>query len=191
MEEEERSERNVADPISRKLFENRTILISGGIDHKISERVVSQLLAMAIDSDDDIHLYVNSPGGHVESADSIFDIINFVKPRVIIIGTGWVASAGAHIFLSVPLKDRYCLTNTRFLLHQPSGGVGGRASDVQIEAEEILRMRMRLNMIIARQTGQALEKVETDTDHDFWMSAEEAKDYGIVGKIIERIDEVK
>ena len=113
------------------------------------------------------------------------------KPRVIIIGTGWVASAGAHIFLSVPLKDRYCLTNTRFLLHQPSGGVGGRASDVQIEAEEILRMRMRLNMIIARQTGQALEKVETDTDHDFWMSAEEAKDYGIVGKIIERIDEVK
>ena len=178
-------------PISRKLFENRTILISGGIDHKISERVVSQLLAMAIDSDDDIHLYVNSPGGHVESADSIFDIINFVKPRVIIIGTGWVASAGAHIFLSVPLKDRYCLTNTRFLLHQPSGGVGGRASDVQIEAEEILRMRMRLNMIIARQTGQALEKVETDTDHDFWMSAEEAKDYGIVGKIIERIDEVK
>ena len=191
MEEEERSERNVADPISRKLFENRTILISGGIDHKISERVVSQLLAMAIDSDDDIHLYVNSPGGHVESADSIFDIINFVKPRVIIIGTGWVASAGAHIFLSVPLKDRYCLTNTRFLLHQPSGGVGGRASDVQIEAEEILRMRMRLNMIIARQTGQALEKVETDTDHDFWMSAEEAKDEGIVGKIIERIDEVK
>ncbi|HAR64803.1 MAG TPA: ATP-dependent Clp protease proteolytic subunit [Lentisphaeria bacterium] len=191
MEEEEKSERNVADPISRKLFENRTILISGGIDHKISERVVSQLLAMAIDSDDDIHLYVNSPGGHVESADSIFDIINFVKPRVIIIGTGWVASAGAHIFLSVPLKDRYCLTNTRFLLHQPSGGVGGRASDVQIEAEEILRMRMRLNMIIARQTGQALEKVETDTDHDFWMSAEEAKDYGIVGKIIERIDEVK
>lgn len=191
MEEEERSERNVADPISRKLFENRTILISGGIDHKISERVVSQLLAMAIDSDDDIHLYVNSPGGHVESADSIFDIINFVKPRVIIIGTGWVASAGAHIFLSVPLKDRFCLTNTRFLLHQPSGGVGGRASDVQIEAEEILRMRMRLNMIIARQTGQALEKVETDTDHDFWMSAEEAKDYGIVGKIIERIDEVK
>lgn len=191
MEEENKNAAPPADPTPRLLFEARTILISGEINHRISERVVSQLLAMSLESEDDIRLFVNSPGGHVESADSIFDVINFIKPRVVIIGTGWVASAGAHIYLSVPVEDRYCLPNTRFLLHQPSGGVGGSATDVQIEAEEIIRMRERLNTIISEQTGQKLDKVESDTDHNLWMFAEEAKEYGIVGHIVDRIDQVK
>ena len=139
------------------------------------------LLVLAAESDEPIKLYINSPGGHVESGDTIFDVIRFVKPRVKIIGTGWVASAGALIYAAVPVEDRYSLPNTRFLLHQPAGGTRGQASDIAIEAEEILKMRRRLNETFAKQTGQPLEKIENDTDRNFWMSAAEAKDYGLVG----------
>jgi ATP-dependent Clp protease protease subunit len=118
-------------------------------------------------------------------------MLGFIRPRVTIVGTGWVASAGAHIFLSVPREQRYCLPNTRFLLHQPAGGAGGRATDLEIEAEEILKMRARLNRIIAEQTGQPLKRVEKDTERNFWMSAEAAKEYGLVGKIIASVDELK
>ena len=106
------------------------------------------------------------------------------------VGTGWVASAGTHIYLAVPREDRYCLPNTRFMIHQPLGGVGGQATDIEIEAEEMLKARARLNNVIAKQTGQSLEKVENDTDRNFWMSPTEAKDYGIVGKIISSYDEL-
>ncbi len=107
------------------------------------------------------------------------------------IGTGWVASAGAHIFLGAKKENRYCLPNTRFLLHQPMGGVGGPAADIAIEAKEIVKMRQRINEIIARETGQAVDKVEKDTDRNFWMSAEEAKEYGLVHQIVETADKVK
>lgn len=176
--------------IGKRLYKARTIVISSGINQKIARQVTEQLLAMSADSDEPIRLYINSQGGHVESGDTIHDMIGFVKPRVQIIGTGWVASAGAHIFLSVPVEDRYCLPNTRFLLHQPSGGAGGSATDIEIEADEIIKMRQRLNEIISRQTGQPIEKVQEDTDRNFWMSAEEAKEYGLVGTIISSIDEL-
>jgi ATP-dependent Clp protease protease subunit len=182
--ESKKDEESGSAGIGKRLYNARTIIISSGINQKVARRVTEQLLAMSADSDETIRLYINSQGGHVESGDTIHDMIGFVKPKVQIIGTGWVASAGAHIFLSVPVKDRYCLPNTRFLLHQPSGGAGGRATDIEIEAEEILKMRQRLNEIIARQTGQPLEKVQEDTDRNFWMSAEEAKAYGLVGSII-------
>ncbi len=170
--------------ISERLFASRTVLIHGEITSRMAREVTAQLLALSATSDDDITVFVHSEGGHVEAGDSIHDMMNFVKPRVKMIGTGWVASAGVHIYLAVPTKDRFCLPNTRFLIHQPMGGAGGAASDIQIEAEEILKARERLNQTIADQTGQPLEKVSKDTDRNHWMSPEEAKEYGIVGTII-------
>jgi ATP-dependent Clp protease protease subunit len=139
---------------------------------------------MDADSSADITVFVHSEGGHVEAGDTIHDMVRFVRPRVRMVGTGWVASAGVHIYLAVPKADRYALPNTRFMIHQPLGGGFGRASDIRIEAEELLRTRERLNRVIAEATGQPLDKVAQDTDRNFWMGPEEALEYGIVGKII-------
>ena len=173
-----------------KLLETRTILIFGEIDQKMAERVTQQLILLSAMSDEDIKIIINSQGGHVESGDTIFDMIRFVKPKVKIIGTGWVASAGALIYSAPPVKQRYSLPNTRFLLHQPLGGIRGSAQDMAIEAQEILKMRRRLNEIFAQQTGQPLEKVERETDRNLWMSAAEAKEYGLVGHIVSSFKEV-
>lgn len=170
--------------LEEALFDARRILLFGEINQGVAREVSQRLIAMADQSADDILLVINSQGGHVEAGDTIFDMIRFVAPRVKILGTGWVASAGAHIYLSVPRGDRFSLPNTRYMLHQPAGGVRGQASDIGIEAEEIVKMRSRLNQVIADQTGQPLDKVEKDTDRNFWMSAEEAKEYGVVGSIV-------
>jgi ATP-dependent Clp protease protease subunit len=170
--------------IAERLFESRTVLVHGEITSKRAQEVTAQLLALSAASDEPITMFLHSEGGHVEAGDSIHDIIRFIKPRVRIVGTGWVASAGVHIYLSVPREDRLALPNTRFMIHQPMGGAHGRASDIHIEAEELLRARARLNQCIADATGQSLEKVAEDTDRNFWMSPEEAQEYGIVGKII-------
>ena len=175
--------------IAKALFKSRTVLIFGEVDMKMAERVTAQLLAYA-ESEGDIRVVVNSPGGHVESGDTIHDMIRFVGNRVKMIGTGWVASAGAHIFLGASRENRYCLPFTRFLLHQPLGGVRGQASDITIEAEEIIKMRARLIKEIAVETGQPYEKVVTDTERNFWMGAEEAQKYGLVNKIISSASEV-
>jgi ATP-dependent Clp protease, protease subunit len=177
-------------PVLQALFKSRTVLIFGEVDMKMAERVSAQLLAYAAEGEGDIRVLVNSPGGHVESGDTIHDMIKFVGPRVKVIGTGWVASAGAHIYLGARKENRFCLPNTRFLLHQPLGGIQGQASDIVIEAEEILKMHERLIRTIAKETGQSYEKVKEDTDRNFWMSAEEAKAYGLVAKIVNRADEV-
>jgi ATP-dependent Clp protease protease subunit len=170
--------------IAERLFESRTVLVHGEITSKRAQEVTAQLLALSSESEEPITLFLHSEGGHVEAGDSIHDIIRFIKPRVRMIGTGWVASAGVHIYLAVPREDRLALPNTRFMIHQPMGGAHGRASDIHIEAEELLRARARLNQCIADATGQSLEKVAEDTDRNFWMSPEEAQAYGIVGKII-------
>jgi ATP-dependent Clp protease protease subunit len=170
--------------ISERLLEARTILIHGEVTSRLAQEVSAQLLAMAAESDADVTIFVHSEGGHVEAGDTIHDMVKFVKPRVRMIGTGWVASAGVHIYLAVPKADRYSLPNTRFMIHQPMGGGHGRASDIHIEAEELLRTRARLNKAIADATGQPLEKVAHDTDRNFWMGPEEAQAYGIVGKVI-------
>ncbi|HLP66322.1 MAG TPA: ATP-dependent Clp protease proteolytic subunit [Rhizobium sp.] len=167
------------------LFKSRSIFIYGGITQELAQKVCTQLVALAAASDEDIRVFVNSPGGHVESGDSIHDMIKFIKPKVWIIGTGWVASAGALIYVSVPKEQRLCLPNTRFLLHQPSGGTRGMASDIEIQAREIIKMNERLNKIFAAATGQPVEKIAKDTDRDYWLSAEEAKNYGLVSRIIE------
>lgn len=176
--------------VQKALFKSRTVLIFGEVDMKMAERVSAQLLALAVEGDGDIRVIINSPGGHVEAGDTIHDMIRFVGPRVKMIGTGWVASAGAHIYLGALKENRFCLPNTRFLLHQPLGGVRGQASDISIEAEEILKMRERLNRIIARETGQPFEKIVTDTERNFWMGAEEAKAYGLVTKVVALASEV-
>ncbi len=176
--------------IKERLFEARTVLIHGEVTTRLAHDTTAQLLALSSESDDDIKIFLHSEGGHVESGDSIHDIIGMVKPRIKIIGTGWVASAGVHIYLAVPRKDRYCLPNTRFLIHQPMGGAGGAATDIQIEAEEILKARSRLNRLIADKTGQSIEKVSQDTDRNHWMSPEEAREYGIVGQIISSASEL-
>ena len=176
--------------VLQNLFKSRTITIFGEINQKVAESTVAQLLALAVENDDPIRIFINSPGGHVESGDSIHDMIRFVKPQVKVIGTGWVASAGAHIYLAAKKENRLCLPNTRFLIHQPLGGAGGRATDIAIEAKEIIKMRRRINEVIARETGQPLERVEKDTDRNYWMSAEEAKEYGLVSRIIDHYEQI-
>ena len=173
-----------------KFLDARTVLLFGGIDQKLAERVATQLLYLDHINQDPIKLIINSPGGHVESGDTIHDLVAFVRSPVMVVGTGWVASAGTHIFLGVPKERRFCLPNTRFLIHQPSGGAGGKASDIAIQAQEIIKMRERLARIIARETGQPYERVIVDIDRDFWMSTEEATAYGILGTVVSRIDEV-
>lgn len=179
-----------AGPVQNALFKARTVLIFGEIDMRLAERVTAQLLALAADSTEKpIKVIINSPGGHVESGDTIHDMIRYCGPQVKVIGTGWVASAGAHIFLGAQRENRLCLPNTRFLLHQPAGGVRGQASDIQIEAEEIIKMRDRVNRMIAKETGQTVEKIIADTQRNFWLSAEAAVEYGIVSKIINNATE--
>ncbi|HET6682019.1 MAG TPA: ATP-dependent Clp protease proteolytic subunit [Gemmatimonadaceae bacterium] len=186
----ERSRSSIGDLVAERLYRARTIVLSGEINQRVASSVTAQLLALSADSQDDITIFINSQGGHVESGDTIHDVVRFVTPRVRMVGTGWVASAGALIFVSVPREDRYCLPNTRFLMHQPSGGVGGTASDIEIEAREILRMRDRLNKVYAAATGQPLSRIEDDTGRNFWLSAEEAIEYGLVGSIVASMDQL-
>jgi ATP-dependent Clp protease, protease subunit len=192
-ESEEKDDKKTPEPqsseIAKALFKSRTVLIFGDVDMKMAERVSAQLLAYA-ETEGDIRVIVNSPGGHVESGDTIHDMIRFVGNRVKMIGTGWVASAGAHIFLGAKKENRFCLPFTRFLLHQPMGGVRGQASDITIEAEEIIKMRARLIKEIADETGQTYEKVVTDTERNFWMGAEEAQKYGLVHRIVTRSSDI-
>jgi ATP-dependent Clp protease protease subunit len=171
-------------PLGERLLRARTIIISGEISQKVAESVMGQLVAMTAESNDPITVFVNSQGGHVEAGDTIHDMIRFVAAPIRMIGTGWVASAGALIYVSVPRERRYCLPNTRFLLHQPAGGAGGTAADIDIEAREIIRMRERLNRLFSKATGQPLERIEEDTQRNFWLDAEAAVRYGLAGKVI-------
>lgn len=177
--------------VEASLFKSRTILITGEVNDRMARSVTERLLAMAAENDDPITMIISSPGGHVESGDMIHDVAKFVKPRVRVLGTGWVASAGALIYVTAAKEDRYCLPNTRFLLHEPRGGVGGSASEIDIQAKEVLKMRERLNRIFAEATGQTYEKIVEDTHRDHWLSAEEAIAYGVAGKIIKSSDEMK
>lgn len=172
------------------LFNSRTVLVTGEINDRIARTTTERLLAMAAESDDPITMIVSSPGGHVESGDMIHDMVKFIKPKVRMVGSGWCASAGALIYVSAEKEDRVCLPNTRFLLHEPRGGVGGSASDIDIQAREVIKMRERLNRIFAEATGQSYEQIVKDTHRDYWMSAEEAKDYGVVSRIITSVSEL-
>lgn len=185
LQEPEKAEtERTSDPISDRLISARKLLICEAIDQKMAKRVVAQLLALAEESDDPITVFINSQGGHVEAGDTIHDIVQFIKPKVRMIGTGWVASAGTHIFLAAEKEDRFCLPNTRFLIHQPSGGVGGSVSDIEIQAEQIEIMRERLAKTISDTTGTDIETVRKDIERDKWMNTEEATAYGILSRVI-------
>ncbi|MBL4646309.1 MAG: ATP-dependent Clp protease proteolytic subunit [Rhizobiales bacterium] len=190
-EDDKKDEKEKSPSVDKHLFDARTVLVTGQVTQEMARDVCARLLALAQVSDDPILVIVSSPGGHVESGDMIHDMIQFIKPTVKILGTGWVASAGALIYVSVPKKNRYTTLNTRFLLHQPSGGAGGAASDIEIQAREMIKMRDRLNQIFADATGQPIETIASDTDRDHWLSAQEAIDYGLVGKIIKSSSDIK
>lgn len=167
-------------------FKSRFVLVFGEITDAVAQATCRRLIALSEDSDSPITMVISSPGGHVESGDAIHDMIGFVRAPVTTLGTGWVASAGAHIFLAPPKERRVCLPNTRFMIHQPAGGAGGQATDIAIQAKEILRTRERIAAIIARQTGKPLAAVVSDMERDFWMNADEAVKYGIASRVIDR-----
>ncbi|GAB3040705.1 MULTISPECIES: ATP-dependent Clp protease proteolytic subunit [Oleiagrimonas] len=170
--------------VDKLMFQSRFVMVFGEINHRQAQRVCERLLAMSEESDKPIRMLVSSPGGHVESGDVIHDMIRFVRAPVITIGSGWVASAGTHIFLAAEKENRLCLPNTRFMIHQPSGGAGGPASDIEIQAKEILRTRERIARVIAESTGQPYDKVLVDVERDFWMDPQQAIEYGVVSKVI-------
>ena len=177
--------------LDEKAFKSRTVLVFGTVNDRMAADVSSKLIALAAESKEPITMLVSSPGGHVESGDVIHDMTKFIETPVNMIGTGWVGSAAVSLFLAVPKERRFCLANTRFLIHQPSGGFGGQASDIAIQAREIVKIRQRIAALIARESGQTLEKVSEDIDRDYWMTAQEAVDYGLVSKIIVKQSEAK
>lgn len=181
----------VSDPVTEGLFAARTVLVFGEIDTALARTVSAQLLALAARGDEPIVVLVNSHGGHVESGDTIYDVIRSIEPEVKMVGTGWVVSAGALIYCAAKKENRVALPNTRFMLHQPLGGSSGPATDIEIEVSQILQMRDRLNRTFARASGQPLDKIARDTERNFWMSAEEAREYGIVGRVIESLAELR
>ena len=185
--EAEKSERSPGDAL---FFKSRNVIITGEINDKLAQKTVTHLLALAQDGDDPINLYISSPGGHVESGDMVHDMIKFIRPVVRTIGSGWVASAGAFIFVGAERANRYCLPNTRFLLHQPSGGIGGTVTEIQIQAEQISKMRERFENLFAEATGQTPARIRKDTARDFWLTTSEALEYGLLGSVISSIDEL-
>ena len=176
--------------MDEKLFKSRSISIFGQINERIARSVTEQLLALSAESSDPITIYISSPGGHVESGDVIYYMIKFIKPVVRVVGTGWVASAATSIYLAAKRENRFSLPNTRYLVHQPSGGSRGVATDISIQAQQIMKTKQRINKLISDETGRPLEQVEKDTDRDYWMSVDEAIEYGIVTNVVTSISEL-
>jgi ATP-dependent Clp protease protease subunit len=176
--------------LEEKAFASRTVLVFGPINDQSAADTVRRLIALDAASSAPIDLLVSSPGGHLESGDTLHDIVKFIAAPVRMIGTGWVGSAATHLFLAVPKERRFCLPQTRFLIHQPSGGAGGQATDIAIMAREIIKARERIARVISRETGQPLEKVQLDIERDNWMSPEEAVAYGLVSRIIQNRTEI-
>lgn len=177
--------------LEEKTFKTRTVLVFGTITDTLAADVARRLLALDAESDAPIDMLVSSPGGHLESGDAIHDMVRFINAPVNMIGTGWVGSAATHLYLSAPRERRFCTPNTRFLIHQPSGGAGGPASDIAIHAQEIIKARERVARTISRETGQTFDSVMLDIERDRWLSAEESIEYGLVGRIIEKKTDVK
>jgi len=173
-----------------RMLKTRTVLISGAVDDKLAEKTIAQLLILDAENHDPIRVMISSQGGHVDSGFAIHDMLRFIDSPIIAIGAGWVASIAVPILFGAPKEQRFSLPHTRFLLHQPSGGAGGQAMDIGIEAEEILKVRERLNQLIANETGQDVERVAKDSDRNFWMDAQGAVDYGLVSRVISKADEL-
>jgi ATP-dependent Clp protease protease subunit len=180
----------LTDPLAAKMLKTRTILISGEINKVLAEKTIRQLLLMEDLSSDPIRIFIDSPGGDADAGYAIFDMIRFVKPEVWTIGMGLVASAAAIIQLASPRERRVGLPNSHYLIHQPLSGIRGVATDIEIHAKELEKLRDRINNLISKETGKPYEQVEKDTDRDFWMNAEEAMNYGLISRVITNRDEI-
>ena len=182
-EEEQDDQRGDQNPFMEKMLRTRTILLSGEVNKALAERVIRQLLLLEDAGEEPIKVFIDSPGGDADAGYAILDMMRFVTPEVYTVGMGLVASAGALILLASPADHRIGLPNSHYLIHQPLSGMRGVATDIEIHAREIEKMRSRINKLIAGETGKPIEQVEKDTDRDFWMNAEEAKEYGLIAKI--------
>ena len=173
-----------------RMLKTRTILLSGQINKDLAEKTIRQLLLLEAMGDDPVRIFIDSPGGDADAGFAIFDLIRFVKPEVWTVGMGLVASAAAIIQLASPKERRAGLPNSRYLIHQPLSGIRGVASDIEIHARELEKLREKINILIAEETGNPLEQVEKDTDRDYWMSAEEAVKYGLISRVITKRSEL-
>lgn len=189
-DDKKKDDKSNAEGMMHRMLKSRTVLVAGTVDQEMAEKVITQLFILNNDSHDPIKVVITSPGGHVDSGYAIHDVMRCIESPVITIGAGWVASIAVPILFGGDKGKRLSLPNTRYLLHQPSGGAGGQASDIRIEAQEILKIRERINKMIAAETGQPVEKIAKDSDRNFWMNAEEALAYGIVSKIVTKLDEI-
>ncbi len=185
-EQEEKHEERTPDFFFQRALKTRTIMLSGEINKPLAERVVRQLILLEDAGGEPIKIFVDSPGGDADAGFAIFDMVRFVKPKVIVIGMGLVASAAAIILLAAPREDRVGLPNSHYLIHQPLSGMRGVATEIEIHARELEKLRDKINRLIADQTGQKLDKVVKDTDRDYWMNAEEATQYGLISRIIKQ-----
>ncbi len=178
-------------PLIHRMLKTRNILLSGEINKELAERVIRQLLLMEAEGGEEpIKVLIDSPGGDADAGFAVFDMMRFISPPVITIGMGLVASAAAIVLLAAPRERRVGLPNSHFLIHQPLSGIRGVATEIEIHARELDRLRRKINHLIAEQTGQPLEKVERDTDRDFWMTADEAKGYGLISRIVTKRSEL-
>jgi len=181
---------SLLDPLAGRMLKTRTILISGEINKVLAEKTVRQLLLLEDMSSDPIRVFIDSPGGDADAGYAIFDMIRFVKPEVWTIGMGLVASAAAIIQLAAPKRRRVGLPNSHYLIHQPLSGIRGVATDIEIHAKELDKLREKINRLIADETGVPAGQVEKDTDRDYWMNAQEAVNYGLINKVIVNRDEM-
>ena len=189
-QEQEKTPESPADALSAKFLKTRQILLSGEVNKALAEKIIRQLLILEADSEEPIYIFIDSPGGDVDAGYAIFDMIRFVKAPVYCIGMGLVASAGALILLAADKSRRLGLPNSHYLIHQPLSGIKGVATDIEIHAREIEKTRAKINALIAEETGKELAQVEKDTDRDYWMSAEEALEYGLIDKVISSRNEL-
>lgn len=188
VEEIEKKESELS--LLERVLKTRNILISGEINKPLAERVIRQLILLEAQGDDPVKVFIDSPGGDADAGFAIFDMMRFIKPGVLTIGMGLVASAAALILLAAPKENRLGLPNSHYLLHQPLSGIRGVATEIEIHARELDKLRRKINQLVAEETGQSLAKVEKDTDRDYWMNSEEAESYGLISRIVTRRDEL-
>jgi len=190
-DEEEKKIPKTPDPFSEKFLKTRQIILTGEINKELADAIVRQLLILDAEETKPVYMYIDSPGGDVDAGFAIFDMIRFVKSPVYLIGMGLIASAATLVLLAVPKEQRVGLPNSRYLIHQPLGGMKGVATDIEIFAKDMEKIRAKLNKLISDETGTSLEQVTKDTDRDFWLDSDEAVKYGLISRIISNSDELK
>ncbi|MCR5217925.1 ATP-dependent Clp protease proteolytic subunit [Treponema sp.] len=189
-EKEDKKKEKGADPLAEKFLKTRQVLLSGEINEEMADGIIRQLLILDADNSDPVYIYIDSPGGDVDAGYAIFDTIRFLNSPVYTIGMGLVASAASLILLAAPKERRIGFPNSHYLIHQPLSRMSGVATDIEIHAAEMAKTKAKINALIAQETGTALEKVEKDTDRDYWLNAEESVSYGLISKVITKRSEL-